>query len=275
MSNVLQSLFGGSSSKQSSTPVDTTPPELAALRAPFASSLTSLFQQGGRPAYPGPFVAPITGAEETALGATAGAAYDPNRANLLAQTLSGNFLPGQPGANPFLDAAIRAAQAPTRQALNDTLARTLPGTFTAAGQQIGGGLRSPNPRQTPGSTAFDLAAARAFEGGAGALSNIATNMAFQGYESERGRQQQAIPLSQQEVQTMTQNLQAQALPRLIQDLGIERGLAEFQSRMNSLLQALGIAAGAPIATQGNQQTATSEAQKGIIPGLLPKGLQGG
>ena len=53
-------MFGGSSKNASSKPIDLQSPELAALRAPFAQQLTSLMQQGGRPAYSGPLVAGIT-----------------------------------------------------------------------------------------------------------------------------------------------------------------------------------------------------------------------
>lgn len=271
MGDFVQKVFGGG--KSSSKPKDTTPEELKALRQPFVDNLTALLSSGGRPAYEGPLVAGITGAEQNALGAVNAAATDPSRQQLLQQTLQGYFLPGQQGANPFLQSAIQAAQRPTQLTLNDTLARNLPGVFTAAGQTIGGGLRSPNQNLNAGSTAFDMAAARAFEGGSNALSDIATNMSFQGYESERGRQQQAIQLQQQDVDTLVKNLQAQGLPRLIEDLGIERGLAEFQSRMNSLLQALQIAGGAPIAQQGQVQSQTNYG--GIVPALFPKGLGGG
>jgi hypothetical protein len=270
MSSALQKIFGGGSTKSEAKPVDTTPDELKALRAPFVSGLTSLMQSGG-PQYTGPGLPGISQGELTALGATAEAAYNPNRADLLNKTLSGYYLPGQEGGNPFLQSAIQAAQRPTEDALNNTLSRTLPGTFTAAGQQIGGGLRSPNANLRAGSTAFDSAAASAFGSGARALGDIATNMSFQGYESERGRQQQAITLQQQDVDTMVTNLQAQALPRLIEKEGVEFGLARFQERMNALLQAFQIAAGSPIATQGTNQKSTGEQYGGIVPGL--KGTQ--
>jgi len=267
MSSVVQMLTGGGKTKSSSAPVDTTPEELKALRQPFVSSLTSVLQGQGTPAYTGQLVSPITSAEQTGLGAVAGAAYNPNRADLLNKTLQGYFLPGQAGGNPFLQSAIEAAQRPTQQALNDTLSRTLPGTFTAAGQQIGGGLRSPNPRLNAGATAFDTAAARAFEGGSNALKDIATNMSFQGYQQERQNQQQAIQLQQQDVQTLVNNLQAQGLPRLIEQYGLDQGLKEFQGRMQSFLQALQIAAGSPIATQGTQAQASGTQYTGILPAL--------
>lgn len=47
----------------------------------------------------------------------------------------------------------------------------------------------------------------------------------------------------QEVDTMIKNLQAQALPRLIKEMGIERGMEAFQNNVNSMLSVLGIAGG--------------------------------
>lgn len=233
------------------------------MRTPFVESLTSVLGGQGRPAYEGQLVAPIAAGEQRGLGSVEGAATDPLRQGLLQQTLGGSFLPGQAGANPFLEATIRAAQRPTLQGLEEVLSRTLPGRFTQAGQFI----------QPEGSSAFDRAAAIATRGAADASGDIATKLAGQTYEAERGRQQQAIQLGQGEVETLVSNLKAQGLPRLIEDLGVERGLAEFNSRMQSLMQALQIAAGSPISQVGtvSQSTGSSETQKGIIPGLAAAG----
>ena len=179
------------------------------------------------------------------------------RQNLIEQTIGGQFLPGQPGQNPFLEAAITNAQRPTMQGLEETLTRSLPGRFTQGGQFI----------QPHGSSAFDRAAAIATRGAADASAGIATNMSAQAYGQERGLQQQAVQLGQTEVQTLIQNLQAQALPRMIEDMGIERALAEFSGRTNQLLQALQIATGASGLNQiANEQTSTS--QQGALTGFL-------
>ena len=255
----LKDLFGGSESKQISIPVDTTPAELRALRKPFVDTLTSMFRSGGGPSYEGPLVAPITDAERAMLLQLQQSGM--GRQGLIEDTIAGRFLPGQEGANPYLDAAIRAAQRPTLEGLEETLSRTLPGRFTQAGQFV----------QPQGSSAFDRAAAIATRGAADALADIATNISFGAYESERGRQQQAIQLGQMEVDTMIKNLQAQALPRLIEDLGIERGLQEFQRKSEALIKALAIAAGVPIAQQGTIVQGTSQSSRGVIPGLFGSG----
>lgn len=254
MVDFLASLFGGS--QQSSTPTDMTPDAFKSLQGPFAQYLSTMLSQGGGPKYQGPLQANMGANEGDLLGQLMGQTNPGNaRGQLLDKTMSGGFLPGQPGANPFLDAAIRAAQQPTMQGLTETLTRDLPGRFTAAGQFI----------QPQGSSAFDRAAAIATRGAADASANIATNMSSQAYESERGRQQQAIPLSQQEVQSTISNLQAQALPRMIQENGIDRGISLFKDQTQQLMQILGILAGVTQPTIASQSQGDSA--KGIIPGL--------
>jgi hypothetical protein len=123
MSGALSALFGGST--QSSTPTNVTPPETEALRGDWASTLSSLFGQGGGPAWGGPFAGQQTGGETQFLNQLQGNAAM-GRQNLIEQTIGGQFLPGQPGQNPFLEAAITNAQRPTMQGLEETLSRSLP-----------------------------------------------------------------------------------------------------------------------------------------------------
>lgn len=175
---------------------------------------------------------------------------------LLGRTIAGEFLPGQSSSNPFLQAAIEAAQRPTLQGLEETLTRSLPGRFTQAGQFT----------QPRGSSAFDRAAAIATRGAADASADIATNMSFAGYESERGRQQDAatqLPgVTTAEINSTIANLQAQALPRMIEELGIERGLEQFQNRMNTLLAVMGIAGGTTAPVIG--QTSKSKTKPNVL-----------
>lgn len=265
MAGLLDTLFGGSSSKSTSSPTDVTPPELQALRTPFAVAANRLLGTstgGGLSGIPypsGPLVAPMAPGEQQAL--TQLSSNNPMQAatqDYLTKALGGNFLPGQPGANPFLSASIDAASRPILQGLTDLLTRELPGRFTQAGHFV-------NPR---GSSPFDFAAARATGDVANALSDIGTKMAFQTQEAERGRQQEAVGLSQQQVQTMLTNLQAQALPRLISDLGIERGQDVFKARIQALLQALGVVTNAPLQTALTSSSSKSSQTGGIIPALF-------
>lgn len=201
--------------------------------------------------------------------AHATAAYDPN------------------SENPYLQAAIQAAQRTNLEGLQDTLSRSLPGRFTSAGQMS----------QPQGSSAFDRAAAIATRGVANANSDIATNLSYQTLNdqlnrnfsanqaarsaedtsmqaqlarqntNEQGaldRQMQgagiAPSVTQAQVSNLVQNLQAQALPRLIQEYGIERGMDEFNNRTNSLLSVLGIAGGV---TQPTTSTKSESSQMGV------------
>lgn len=67
----------------------------------------------------------------------------------------------------------------------------------------------------------------------------------------------------QEVDTLVKNLQAQALPRLIQDMGVERGMEAFNNQVNALLSTLGIAAGVtrPVVSQKSDSSSGSVSLK--------------
>lgn len=196
--------------------------------------------------------------------------------------------------NPFLQAAIEAAQRPTLQGLTETLTRDLPGRFTQAGQFV----------QPGGSSAFDRAAAIATRGVGDAIGDIATNLSFQTFESERGRQfdalgrevdrrftgeqqdldraqrerqleaetgleatRQLADLSQQEVDNAVKNLQAQALPRLIEEFGIERGIEQFNNRLNSLLVLLQTVGGVTQPVIANESTQSSRTKPNLLGAL--------
>lgn len=266
-----------SQSQATSTMVDTTPPELRALRSPLVDQLMSVFGQIGQaPGNPigtsgnilgQPLYSPMAPGEAAALPGVNAIATDPTRAGLINSTLSGNFLPGQPGANPFLDAAVKAAvtqaQQPTIDAYNQNVSKVLPSMFAAAGHQV-------DP--TSGSSAFTQALTDASKTFGQTLANQAQAISAPAYaaayESERGRQQAAIPLGQQEINTAISNLQAQGLPRLIQDLGPQRALQVWQTQVQSLIQALAVAGGAPIANQGqNSQSTSSSTSSGTSTGV--------
>lgn len=272
----------------------------------------------GIPTYQGPLTADITGNEQGILdqlmansGATGGGATDAATANFLRNLANGQYLQPDQGTaglgafnqgvqgahataaydpnseNPFLQAAIGAAQRTNLEGLQNTLTNALPGRFTQAGQFV----------QPTGSSAFDRAAALATQSVANANSDIATNLSYQtlnsqlqrnfeanqaaraaedtSMQAQLGRQNaneqnalnrqiqgaQITPqVTQAQVSNMVQNLQAQALPRLIQEYGIERGMDEFNNRVNSLLSVIGIAGGV---TQPTVSQKSSSSQAGV------------
>jgi hypothetical protein len=230
----------------------------------------------GVPGTPGNLLQPAgMTAQETAglkqLGARATPGMTPEK-QLLNQTVKGRYL----GDNPFLQQYIQEAQRSTAQTYEEVLGRTLPGQFTKAGQQV-------QPGQ---SSAFDRAAAIQSRGLADALGGIATNIGFGAYESERERQQEAATqraaIRQQEVEATLQNLQAQALPRLIQEKGLEQGRAEFNRRSTMLLQLLQIMSGGgaqnivqPPAGAPNTGAASLLGGIGSVGGAIVGGMYGG
>jgi hypothetical protein len=259
MSKGMNYLFGGGESKSQSTsnPIDMNP--FKDLRAGFGQKLQELFMSGGGPEYKGPFAAGMTDAEGRALQGSEAIAFDPARRELLDTTLRGGFLPGQPGANPFLQASIEAAQRNLLEQGQRLTGRQLPSQAVLAGHR-------PSPG---GSSAFDRARSVAEVGVMDRMKDISTQMQQQAYESERGRQTQAIALSQQEMETMTKNLQNQGLPRLIADLGIERGRAQFNLRSEALFKAIAMAGQFLMPNIANVQQSTSKSyqSKGVVPGV--------
>lgn len=241
-------LFGGTTERRDVTPQDVVPREFRELRQPIADALRGLigteFQQGGgTPTGESRFAAPITGLESDLVNRIGGLAggdtpLQGGANQLLQQTLQGQFL--SPESNPFLSQTIRAAQRPLIEAFRDVALPRFQRGFLAGGQQIGPG----------GSSAFDRAAAIATRGLLNTLGDVSTNLAGQNFQAERGRQVQAIEqvgqISTQQVQSSISGLQAVALPRLIEQFGINQGTTEFNRRIDVLLQALGVARGLPL-----------------------------
>ena len=240
----VKDLFGGTTERRDVVPEDVVPTEFKELRRPVSDVLQGLIGTtaevgGGTPSGESIFTAPITGLESQLvsqlgqgnplLGAAQG---------LLGDTLSGQFL--DPQSNPFLLDTIRAAQRSTIEGFQDVALPRFQRGFAAAGQNVGPG----------GSSAFDRAAAIATRGLTSTLGDIATNIAGQNFQAERGRQVQAISqvseLSSAEVNNTVQSLQAAALPRLIEQFGINQGVQEFNRRIDILLQALGVARQLPL-----------------------------
>lgn len=176
-------------------------------------------------------------------------------ANYIKQVLSGQYLPGQAGGNPFFSAAVQAAQRPTLEGLTETLSRALPGRFTANGQMI-----QSNAGDNGGSSAFDRAAAIATRGAANAIGDIATNMGNTQFAQERQQQTAAAGLDQTQVDQTIKGLQAAALPRLIQQNGLDKGLALFQQQTQNLLDFLKTIGTVQAPTLGSNAVSSSSGQ---------------
>lgn len=278
MTDFLHSIFGGSSAQQTaqatSTPTNFTDASLQGLSPDLASSLRTLLGQYGTtgPQYGGQTTAPITGNESSILDTIKSQVAPGNDASTyIKSVLNGNYLPGSSNQNPYLQQAITAAQRPVLDNLTQTLTRDLPGRFTQGGQFI-----QANTGENGGSSAFDRAAAIATQSAANMSTDIAAKIGSDAYTNERQNQNTAAQLDQTQVQTTINALQAEALPRLIQQYGLDQGTKLFQTSTAALLQLLGQIGQVQSPTLANTSQSTSQGtsntDKGIVPGLFPKGI---
>lgn len=270
---IFEDIFGGSNTQSQSTSTPTNMnPFTTNLQGPLTNSVTGLLQNGVPQYQPGTgpnLAAPIGANEQTTLNSLQ-AATSPGGGtnNYLSDSVAGKYV----NQNPFLAGATTAAQRTTMNNLNDTLGRSLVGQFLAAGQNV-------NP--TSGSSAFDTSAGTYARNAAQTMGDIASNMGNNQYNTDRGLQQGAVTLQQGQVQGMINNLQAQALPRLIQQYGIDQGMALFQQQTTQLLQLLQTAGGIAQPVIGNVQQSTGQGSQeaGVVPdatnafkAAFPKGV---
>lgn len=279
MFDFLKNIFGGSSQQQQqqSQSVSTgsgqsqstgTPGNYNPFTAQLMPNIMGIVGGVGNPfssfSPSGPFAAGMAPGESSALGnLPTGAGSSPGAAGYTSDVLGGKYLPGSPNFDSStLNAAIGAAQQPTLTNLNQVLSQDLPSQFIQSGQVF-------NPRApagsgaagTPtGSTAFDTAAGRAVNTAAKSISDIASTMSQNVYNTERQLQQGGVQLSQGELNSTIQNLQAQSLPRMIQQYGVDQGVKVFQQTVSSVLDFLktlgGI--GAPNIAAATQASASQQ-----------------
>ena len=232
MSFIGDFLFGSKGTP--SQVVDPTPDPFADLQQPVADLLQGFMGTGG-PAFQGDLTAGVTGQESDLLariGELGGGetALTGQSSDLLSRVLGGDFL--GPGSNPFLNDLITSLQERETKNFERVTLPRLQSTFTAAGQRI----------QPEGSSPFDTAAAMSTGDLLDRLSGISTQISAGNFEAERGRQQEAIglagQLTQQNLSQGIQALQASALPRLIEQLGLDKGMEEFRRRIDVILQTL-------------------------------------
>jgi len=227
--------------------VDTTPSQFTALRGPLANALQGAFTgsnpltTAGIPTQGGPNVAPLGGSEGDILNRIIQSVLGQNplaqgSQNVLQQTLSGQFL--DPSSNPSLAANISAAQRPVIEQFNESIIPQLRSAFTQAGQTI----------QGDGSSPFGKALVQSSRDFQRNLGDISTRLVSDNFSRERQLQQgavgQATAFSQGELQSLVTGLQQSALPRFIEQSGIEAGTQEFNNQLNLLLQVLSLASGA-------------------------------
>lgn len=267
--------FLGGTEGQPGRAEDITPQQFRQLRDPVSNALQGVLQN--QQGFQGRMAAPLTGAEQQQIselqqfspatqareqalqsltGEASGAAGQAE--NLMSQILSNQQL--TPEGNPALAQAIETAQQPILEQFGDQAAQQR-AEFTQAGQQIQPGASSP----------FQAAQADLQSGIAQALSEATTNLVQQERELQQNAMQQALTQNLQEAQTaagieagineqqlnsMMRNLEAQELPRMVEQMGLDKGLEEFHRQRNELMQALQtsgqLASPSPIQFQGTQ-----------------------
>lgn len=195
--------------------------------------------------------------------------------SLMSDILSGRTM--DPASNPALQASIEAAQRPLIDQFGDDLIATR-SQFTRGGQFV----------QPQSSSPFDVADARLRTGLAGAMGDISTNLVAENLNQERARQMQALGLTDQseargearaldaarsapafdlaQLEGVMSALEAQALPRLIQQRGLDRGSEEFNNQMQRFLTALNI--GGQVSQSQNVTIPGTEGSDGMIGPLL-------
>lgn len=242
--------------------VDVTPGEFAGLRGDVAGQIRSLMESGGGPRFEGEFAADMTGQEQQLLqqvGQQAQPSQETGQAmDTLSRTLQGDFL--SPDSNPFLQQSIEAAQRPVIQQFEQQAMPRLRSEFTQAGQRV----------QPQGSSPFDRAAAIAQQGLTQELGDISSEMAAQNFQQERGRQMDAAQLvpqiDQAQLEQAVSGMEASALPRLIEQQGIDRGLEEFRRRTDALMNAIQM--GGQLGAPSTEVTQPTPGMQGTMAGFL-------
>lgn len=180
-------------------------------------------------------------------------------------TLSGQYM--NPASNPFLAQSVAAQQYLNQRQFEDVSVPDLLSRYTGAGQQV----------QGEGSSAFARSANDASRDYQQSQSKIAADAYNQNYQNERQRQQeaatQANQLTNDQLQRMVTTAQQVALPQLVKDLGIQRGIQAFNDRMANLMEALRIAAGVSEPVIGNQSSGSGSSTGGLLPAIA--GIAGG
>lgn len=182
-----------------------------------------------------------------------------------------------PMQDAMLRSAITTAQRPLLEQFDERLAGAT-SDFTRAGQFVQPGSSSP----------FDLAKAKLQTGLAAALGDVATNISYANMTQEKQRQADIIAqqagavesglnrqvtaataapgFTRQVLDSLTEALRVEALPRMIEQAGIEGGVNEFNTQRNAflnlLMAAFGNSAAQPVGLPG------SEGGGGILQPLL-------
>lgn len=281
----MSGLFGGSSSQSNytSTPSNLQNPAYTSLSPDVASALQSLFATGqpsalnptqvqGQPSNgaANPLVAGLTGQETGLVNQAVGQAAPNSNVVNAGNAINSMLAPGYAASlatNPFTQSVVGAATQPLINAFNQTTVPALNGQFTAAGQRVNNSSAS---GQAGGSSAFDNAFNNAQTNLQSNIGATAANIEGSAYNTGLAQQSNAInqagALSTQQLQNTIQSLTAAALPRMVQQYGIQQGLSLYQQQVQTILTALGL--GGQVSQPAIANTATGSSQGSSTPDIL-------
>jgi hypothetical protein len=228
--------MGGGSTEASSSQHDVTPGEYTSLRPGYASAFARNLQNYGRieEGYEGPYGADITPEEQELvdqISSFGGAAVTPAQreaAEARLATIRGEHLVPTEQFKPWVTAINEAFDEGTLQNV---------GMFTGAGHSV------------QDSSPFARSEAIREKARVDAIAKAGTDiyMGERGFQEAAAAGEEAQAASRQavdagEIQNLVDRLAATQLPRLIEDMGIERGLAQFNEEIQNLMNLFGMGA---------------------------------
>lgn len=214
---------GGGGGKSKSKTKDLAPREYKQQRGFVADQLRDRVS-GNVNQIAGPFVAPITDDEKDALAVFKQGLNGPGGlGSQIDSSLSGLLNGGQD--NPFLQDTINAAVRPILQnaQLQELRDRA---SFTGAGQKI------------QGSGAFVEDRNRAVRDTEQTIADTSAQIAFQDFAQRRQVQLEAVNLANLRLSEQKEGISAFALPRLIEQFGIDKANEELQRRFQTVERSL-------------------------------------
>ena len=214
--------FGFAKSDSETDTRDLTPFEFASKRGFVADTLAGQ-ARGNVPGIDGPFVAGITQGEKAGLNAFQQASFGPGGIGSSADSTLQGILSGSqsPELQNVIDAAIRPVlENAELQELRDR------SQFTGSGQKI------------QGSSAFAEDRMRSLRDTQRQVGDISSQIAFQDFQQRQAAQIQAAGLVSARLNDQREAISTLALPRLIEQLGIDKGNEELARRMQVIQESL-------------------------------------
>jgi hypothetical protein len=211
---------GGAFAESDSNARDKTPKEFKAQRGFVTDTLVDRINTGG-PGIDGPFAAPVTDAEQRGLNTLQNETFGAGGLGALQDDFLRNAIGGGQ-QNPFLQETIDAA---TRPIVENAQLRELQdrALFTGAGQKI------------QASSAFTEDRTRSLRDTERAIGDISSQISFQDFERRTREAIESVTLANNRLAEQRETITALALPRLVEQFGLD-GANEEMRRMFTVME---------------------------------------